>query len=104
MLGGLIAELVADVPGMLVEPAAAGEDLVAAGRDADVLLADEASADAPSVARLLEALPRLRAITIRGDGRDGVLYELHPYREELGVLSRATLRAALCRPRADWPV
>jgi hypothetical protein len=81
-----------------------GSDLFAAAtsRDADVLITTTAAAAPSTVAALLEARPRLRAIAVEGDAREGVLYELYPHRAELRPLSRDNLLDALFRPRRPW--
>jgi len=75
---------------------------VAKARDADVIVTTAELAAPKEVAALLAARPRLRAIAVDGDGREGVVYELRPHREELGELSRSTLFGALFRPQPIW--
>lgn len=83
---------------------AEGSDLLdaATSRDADVLITTTEAAAPTTVAALLEARPRLRAIAVEGDAEEGVLYELHPHREELRPLSRRNLLEALFRSRQTW--
>ena len=75
---------------------------VARAREADVVVTTAELAAPKTVAALLETMPRLRAIAVDGDGREGVVYELLPHREELGELSRSTLFGALFRLQPTW--
>jgi hypothetical protein len=103
LLSDLIVGLGAEERGSEVVTAE-GSDLIAAAeaRDADVVVTTAALAAPDAVAALLEARPRLRAIAVDGDGREGVVYELRPHRQELGELSRSTLLGALFRPQPTW--
>jgi hypothetical protein len=65
--------------------------LVEADADAVVLGIDD-----PAVAEdLLASRPGVKVLTVVGDSRDLLLYELRPRREELGELTREKLVAAL---------
>jgi chemotaxis response regulator CheB len=54
-----------------------------------VILGADASAD--SVESLIKANSGVRAIEVRSDGRESVLYELRPHRVSLGEISSETL-------------
>ena len=72
---------------------------------ADVVLLGE---DDPSLAvALLERSPRLKVLTVSGEGRDSWLYGLNPERSRLGPLSpdrlvQAVRRAVRPGPTKAW--
>ena len=61
----------------------------------EVVVTDADGCDRAAIARLLDAQPRVRVLTIEGDGRRGVLHRLMPEALPLGELSRERLREAL---------
>ena len=74
------------------------EDFLTATRRvrADVILMGQTGGDEhENVAALLSARPKLKVVTIRGDGATGFLYELRPQRIPLGELSMDALRSAI---------
>ena len=100
--------LISDVPGMLrdiiEEILAAQSDMtvVGAGSDgvgvveavertrADLLIRGDGHDD-PEVEAVLEARPRLKVLSVEGDGRHSYLSELRPQVSPLGELSPQTL-------------
>ena len=71
----------------------AGIDLRAAVErdDPDFLIVGSEEATEGAVASLVAGGRRLRALEVRSDGRESVLYELRPYRVRLGEISPDTL-------------
>jgi hypothetical protein len=65
--------------------------LALAEADAVVLGTD----DPEMAGDLLASRPTIKVLTVVGDSRDLLLYELQPHREELGELTREKLVAAL---------
>jgi DNA-binding NarL/FixJ family response regulator len=64
-----------------------------------VIFGDDASDD--SVRSLVTASGGVRAIEVRSDGRESVLYELRPHRVSLGEISSETLVRTI-RAAPDW--
>jgi len=71
----------------------AGIDLLAAVErdDPDFLIVGSQEATEQTVASLIAGGRRLRALEVRSDGRESVLYELRPHRVLLGEISPSTL-------------
>ncbi len=66
---------------------------------AHLVIAGAEAVDPADVDELLAERPRVRVLTIDGDGRDAVLYELRPHRVRLGEVSPERLLATI-RPAA----
>jgi hypothetical protein len=74
--------------GSSFDPAVTGAfDVAIVGGDGEAL--------AGAVRDLLCSRPRLRALTVGGDGREAFLYELRPHRTPLGEVSPDTLLGAV---------
>jgi len=84
-----LLEVVAELDGVA--------DFAAAARtyDPQVVITDPHGCDRAAIARLLDARPRIRVLTIEDDGRRGVLHRLAPEALPLGDLSRERLLEAL---------
>ena len=84
-----LLEVVAELDGVA--------DFEAAARtyDPQVVITDPHGCDRAAIARLLDARPRIRVLTIEDDGRRGVLHRLAPEALPLGDLSRERLLEAL---------
>ena len=67
---------------------------------ADVVIFGEDGSD-DSVRSLVTANGGVRAIEVRSDGRESVLYELRPHRVSLGEISSQTLVRTI-RAARDW--
>lgn len=98
----MLRETVRDVVGRDPRLLVVGEldraaDVEAAARtyDPQVVITDAHGCDRAAIARLLDARPRIRVLTIEGDGRRGVLHRLAPEALPLGDLSREQLLEAL---------
>jgi DNA-binding NarL/FixJ family response regulator len=93
----LVAEL-EDGPGVAAALEHDGADFVIVGSDA---------AAAGQVSALVAAQRGLRALELRADGRESVLYELRPHRVPLGEISAETLvrtiRTASTWTGPTWP-
>lgn len=78
----------------------AGADLRAAVEqdDPDFLIVGSGDATAATVDSLITAGRRLRALEVRSDGRESVLYELRPHRVLLGEISPDTLLHTIRTP------
>jgi DNA-binding NarL/FixJ family response regulator len=78
----------------------AGADLRAAVEqdDPDFLIVGSAEATEATVDSLVTAGRRLRALEVRSDGRESVLYELRPHRVLLGEISPDTLLHTIRTP------
>lgn len=72
-------------------------DVEAAARayDSQVVITDAHGCDRAAIARMLNAQPSIRVLTIEDDGRRGVLHRLAPEALPLGDLSRERLLEAL---------
>jgi DNA-binding NarL/FixJ family response regulator len=83
----------------------AGVDLQAAVEqdDPDFLIVGSAAAPEGAVASLVAGGRRLRALEVRSDGRESVLYELRPHRVLLGEISPATLLQTIRTPAGRGP-
>lgn len=78
----------------------AGVDLQAAVErdDPDFLIVGSEEATEGSVGSLISGGRRLRALEVRSDGRESVLYELRPHRVLLGEISPDTLLQTIRTP------
>jgi hypothetical protein len=103
MLLDIVSHVVASAPGMVVAGRVGdNEDLLAAIRRAraNVILVGQAAEDGQGkYASLLLARPKLKVVSIAGDGNIGWLYELRCKRIPLGEISADTLRKAI----RGWP-
>jgi hypothetical protein len=79
---------------------AGGLDEALRTRHVDFVVAGSDSVGRADVGRLLDERPKLKVLTIDGDGRDAVLYELRPRRTRLGEISPDGLLRALRRGTA----
>jgi len=59
--------------------------------DADFVIVGSDAAAAACVTSLVESQRSVRALELRADGRESVLYELRPHRVPLGEISAETL-------------
>ena len=106
ILSEIILSILEDEPGVEVagqQPRTAGLDEIAAVA-ADVVIAPSDGEGLADVWReLLARRPQTKVLTVGGDGRDGFLYELRPYRVPLGEICPRTLIEAVKSPRVFVP-
>jgi DNA-binding NarL/FixJ family response regulator len=103
MLRDLIREIVAQEDDLTVAGEIADESLLAAAArvDADfVIVGDDEPGASGRYLDLLEQRPRTKILALSGDGRDAVLWELHPRLVQLGEVSPMTVLAAV--RSSDW--
>ena len=106
LLRDLVEQLLSAEPDIeIVGSDELGSTLVAAADATSatlVILADGEGELGDACVKLLRARPRLRAMAIVNDGREGWLYELRPHRELVceGELSRERLVTAVRAARA----
>lgn len=91
MLHDIVTDIVSSQPDMLVAgPPASRDDLARAVRhsSADVVIAGQRGATEPNgYGELLVAFPRLKVLSIAGDGRRTSLHEMRPCTVPLGEVS-----------------
>jgi hypothetical protein len=63
--------------------------------EADFVIAGRDELTPAEIRDLLQSQSRARALTVSGDGRETVLYELRPTQSALGGLSRSVLLQAI---------
>ena len=101
MLSEIVRRVLADVPEVTIADELVGDAHVARSVErthADVVVwFVEPGASSDGALELLARHPRVRVITVEGDGRRGFLWEMRPRREPLGELSPQVLIAALGR-------
>jgi hypothetical protein len=101
MLREIVRRVLSDVPEVTVSDELVGEGQVAAtiartGADAVIWFVEPGASEGGAV-ELLTRHPRVRVITVAGDGRHGFLWEMRPHREPLGELAPHVLIAAVRR-------
>jgi hypothetical protein len=99
MLSEIVRRVLADAPELTVSGELVGDAQVEraverTGADAVVWFVEPGAPSAGAV-DLLVRHPRVRVITVEGDGRRGFLWEMRPNREPLGELAPHVLIAAL---------
>lgn len=101
LLREIVRETVAREPDLeVVREHEAGADLRAAvdQDDPDFLIVGSEEATETTVGSLIAAGRRLRALEVRSDGRESVLYEFRPHRVLLGEISPDTLLQTIRTP------
>jgi DNA-binding NarL/FixJ family response regulator len=107
LLRGIVRETLAREPDLdIVSEHDADVDVPAAVKRADadfVIVGSDASAEA-AVSSLVAADRGVRALELRSDGKESVLYELRPHRVLLGEISPETLlRTIRAAPAWETP-
>jgi hypothetical protein len=102
MLSDIVRRVLAGVPEVTVVDELVGDAQVVRAverTDADaVIWFLEPGASGDCAVALLNRHPRVRVITVEGDGQRGFVWEMRPNREPLGELAPQVLIAALRRP------
>jgi DNA-binding NarL/FixJ family response regulator len=99
----LIGKIVAQEDDLALVGEIEDGDLLAATASADadfVIVGVDDPACAEPYLDLLEQRPRTKVLALSGDGRDAVLWDLHPRLVALGEASPATVLVAIRIP--DW--
>lgn len=106
LLREIVRETAAREPDLeVVREHEAGVDLRAAVErdDPDFLIVGAEAAPEGTVGSLVAGGRRLRALEVRSDGRESVLYELRPHRVLLGEISPDTLLQTIRTPPERSP-
>lgn len=101
LLREIVRETAAREPDLsVVREHEAGIDLRAAVErdDPDFLIVGSEAGTEEAVSSLVAAGRRLRALEVRSDGRESILYELRPHRVALGEISPVTLLHTIRTP------
>jgi DNA-binding NarL/FixJ family response regulator len=98
----IIQQAIADEPDMVIVNGSLPADLRGAlERSAADFVISGADHELAEVGALLEERPRLRVLSVVGDGREAFLYELRPTRTPLGEVSPRTIVDAIRSARCE---
>jgi hypothetical protein len=98
LLSDMIRGIISSGDSMSVVRAGVPQDAVlgaASKMRADVVIVGNADMSTEHCCELLYRRPRLKIIAISTDGRDGLVYELHPRVQAIGDISADSLIAAI---------